>query len=220
MNHLGKVLRRIEPALVPVALILVFCVLAWEMTEDPQLAIDHAAAAAAALIPASFAVPLGQALSALPLIGGPLLIAGELLHARRREALLAAGSLGAALAAAEVLKLIFARPRPEWMLAAATNASFPSGHAAAAFALATIAALLWTQADPSCARKAGALFIGAAFLVAAGRIILGVHFASDVIAGAALGTLVSWCMWHLFARPHAAAAPAFGPEQKGHAWSA
>jgi len=60
--------------------------------------------------------------------------------------------------------------------------SFPSGHSANAFALATILALTFPwMALP-------ALVLAAS--VAASRVVLGVHFPSDVVAGSLLGVLV------------------------------
>lgn len=57
--------------------------------------------------------------------------------------------------------------------------SFPSGHTAAAFLLATLAVLCFGAA-------AAPLFIWAT-AVAASRVVLGVHFPTDTIAGAGLG---------------------------------
>jgi undecaprenyl-diphosphatase len=62
------------------------------------------------------------------------------------------------------------------------GSSFPSGHAATAFAAATTLALL----RPSLRRPA----LGVASAVAFSRVYLGVHFLSDVLAGAALGIAV------------------------------
>jgi undecaprenyl-diphosphatase len=62
------------------------------------------------------------------------------------------------------------------------GSSFPSGHAATAFAAATVVALL----RPGLRWPA----LGVASAVAFSRVYLGVHFLSDVLAGAALGTAV------------------------------
>jgi len=59
--------------------------------------------------------------------------------------------------------------------------SFPSGHAATIFSLATAMSLFWP--------KYRAYFFVVAFAVALSRIILTSHFVSDVIAGAFIGTL-------------------------------
>jgi len=61
-------------------------------------------------------------------------------------------------------------------------ASFPSGHATTAFALAAVLSL-W------CPRWTGG-FLAAAALVGWSRIVLGTHFPSDVLGGAILGCAV------------------------------
>jgi len=58
-------------------------------------------------------------------------------------------------------------------------ASFPSGHATTAFALATLLSLWYPRWAPA--------FVALAGLVALSRVALGAHFPSDVLAGAVLG---------------------------------
>ena len=62
--------------------------------------------------------------------------------------------------------------------------SFPSGHATQSFAVATCLGLLAPRL------RTGALAL--ATLIALSRVYLGVHFPSDVLAGALLGALVGW----------------------------
>jgi membrane-associated phospholipid phosphatase len=64
------------------------------------------------------------------------------------------------------------------------NASFPSGHAATAFAL---AAILWTALRSPIARV---LLVLAACLVALSRVIVGAHWPTDVLGGGAVGWLL------------------------------
>jgi undecaprenyl-diphosphatase len=59
------------------------------------------------------------------------------------------------------------------------DASFPSDHASAAFGIA-FAVLCFD-------RLAGALFVSAAALIAVGRVVVGVHYPGDVLAGALVG---------------------------------
>ena len=61
------------------------------------------------------------------------------------------------------------------------NASFPSSHAANAFALAMVLAARW--------RRGTVAFLVAAALVAFSRMYLDRHFLSDVLCGAAIGVL-------------------------------
>lgn len=90
----------------------------------------------------------------------------------------------------ETLKIAFARLRPhealglEPLIRGVSGFSFPSGHAAAAFALA--AALFFMHR-----RGSAWLFAGAA-LVAIGRVFVGVHWPSDIIAGAVIGVLSAY----------------------------
>jgi undecaprenyl-diphosphatase len=64
--------------------------------------------------------------------------------------------------------------------------SFPSGHATLSFAGA--GALLWI--DP----VIGGAFCVMAGLIALSRVFLGVHYVSDILAGAVLGIAVSFCI--------------------------
>ena len=69
--------------------------------------------------------------------------------------------------------------------------SFPSGHSITAFGIAfTVGAFYPELQSP---------LIVLALLVAGSRIILGMHFLSDVIAGSAIGAAVGYASYHLFA---------------------
>lgn len=88
-----------------------------------------------------------------------------------------------------LLKNIFNRTRPFYMIESLSvlikypsDASFPSGHSAAAFAVA--AALIFAGAPKKISIPATVL----AVLMAFSRLYLGVHYPSDVICGAVIGT--------------------------------
>jgi membrane-associated phospholipid phosphatase len=113
------------------------------------------------------------------------------LHARRwpRTALAAATAMGAASLVAASVKGMFDRARPpvadpgfHALVRLPHSSSFPSGHASTAFAAATVVALLQPRL------RVPALAV--ATLVAVSRVYLGVHFTSDVVAGAVLGALI------------------------------
>jgi undecaprenyl-diphosphatase len=60
-----------------------------------------------------------------------------------------------------------------------SNASFPSSHAANAFALATVLARRWRRWAP--------VFVGVAGIVAFSRVYLNRHYVSDAVVGAVIG---------------------------------
>jgi undecaprenyl-diphosphatase len=94
------------------------------------------------------------------------------------------------LASTTAVKDLLARPRPTLLNPVDHGAgySFPSGHAAGA---AAVYGALLVLVLPRAARWARALLLAAGALlicaVAASRVLLGVHYPSDVAAGAALG---------------------------------
>jgi undecaprenyl-diphosphatase len=69
--------------------------------------------------------------------------------------------------------------------------SFPSGHSITAFAVAMAIGLFYPQLQ--------ICLLIAALLIAASRIILGMHFLSDVIAGSVIGILLGFASFHVFA---------------------
>ncbi|MGH9744835.1 MAG: phosphatase PAP2 family protein [Candidatus Acidiferrales bacterium] len=70
--------------------------------------------------------------------------------------------------------------------------SFPSGHSITAFGVAIAIGLFYPE-------LMGTLLTVAA-LIAASRIILGMHFLSDVLAGSAIGIILGAIGFHIFAR--------------------
>jgi membrane-associated phospholipid phosphatase len=114
----------------------------------------------------------------------------------RREALAVALSLGGAMLLSYSIKQLVARPRPPVEhLQAVSSSSFPSGHAAqaSAFWLSLILALRATNTSRRAIDAAFALALALIVAVAASRVWLGVHYPSDVVAGALLGAC-----WALF----------------------
>ncbi len=93
------------------------------------------------------------------------------------------------------LKIVFGRPRPEFSsVAQELSASFPSGHAMlSAVTFLTIGALL-ARMTPYWRLRIYYLVTAIALTVLVGitRVILGVHYPSDVVAGWALGA--AWAL--------------------------
>ena len=88
------------------------------------------------------------------------------------------------------LKNIIARQRPCWidpniilLIPNPTDFSFPSGHTLASFEAATMIFLH--------NKKYGTLALGLAILIAFSRLYLFVHFPTDILGGAILGTAIS-----------------------------
>lgn len=106
----------------------------------------------------------------------------------RRAALLVTATAVLAFGEAQLLKLMIKRARPheaipdlriKWKLD--TGSSFPSGHTAAAFGIATILSEQYPELWVQC------LSYSMAGIVGFSRIYRGEHYLTDVMAGAALG---------------------------------
>ncbi len=108
----------------------------------------------------------------------------------RAPGVLAAGAAALALTVAKAISVAVDRPRPfvthpaiHDFLAHAPDPGMPSDHATAAFAIAV--AIVLTR------RGIGAAALVAAVVLAVGRVVLGVHYPSDVAAGALVGGLAA-----------------------------
>jgi undecaprenyl-diphosphatase len=89
----------------------------------------------------------------------------------------------------QILKLIFERPRPELLrLVEETGYSFPSGHSMNSVIFYGLIAYLIIRRSRHWSRYAVAAFLGVlVILIGLSRIYLGVHYASDVLAGFLIG---------------------------------
>ena len=89
---------------------------------------------------------------------------------------------------AELIRFFWYRPRPflifetNLLITHPATASFPSGHAAFFFALATGVYFL--------NKKAGIFFFFSGILIGLSRIFCGLHWPSDILAGALLGIIL------------------------------
>ena len=114
-------------------------------------------------------------------------------------AALAVAASGVALAFAAALSRLVARPRPfvahpqiHAFLAHAADPSFPSDHATAAFAIAAV--LLVRFGRPALP------VLAAAIALAVSRVLIGLHYPTDVLAGAVIGTAAALLVCGLIAR--------------------
>jgi len=129
-----------------------------------------------------------------------LLARGRAHIAWRRASVAAVLSAGLGLAVAKVISELVDRARPfvadphgvHLFANHAADPGFPSDHATAAFAIAT--AILLRN------RRAGIFALVAATLLSVGRVGLGVHYPSDVLAGAAVGAVAALALWTPSAR--------------------
>ena len=100
---------------------------------------------------------------------------------------------GLAGLATQILKHLIGRPRPRFTHQEAFEYgpswqggldAFPSGHAAASFAVATVLARYFPEWR--------GLWYGGAIFVAVARVVKGSHFPTDVLGGAVLGFLIAY----------------------------
>ena len=102
------------------------------------------------------------------------------------------------LAIVEDIRWFYKRPRPATVqdevnaLISVTNPAFPSGHAVFYFAIAS--AFYFYD------RKLGLIALALAAFLSIARIYLGVHYPSDIVAGAAIGFGASYLLNRLLGR--------------------
>jgi undecaprenyl-diphosphatase len=130
------------------------------------------------------------------LLAALFLARGKWRSRNARHGVVAAGlSAGVALMLAKVLSDVIARQRPfvdhphsaHLFIKHAADYGFPSDHASGAFAIAV--ALLLRH------RPAGLVALAMAVAISIGRVMVGVHYPSDVAAGALLGTACALLFW-------------------------
>lgn len=104
-----------------------------------------------------------------------------------------ASSIIARFGVTELIRFFYHRPRPFAALPDVHSLftdsawSFPSGHATFFFAMAT-AVYLYNK-------KWGTLFFSATILMIVSRVVAGVHYPSDIVAGAIIGAAVAYATY-------------------------
>ncbi|MGI8400372.1 MAG: undecaprenyl-diphosphatase [Gemmatimonadaceae bacterium] len=107
----------------------------------------------------------------------------------QRGALLAGVSALVALSLGQIIGKAFPRPRPylshtvNQLIPPSLDTSFPSDHAILGFA---VAVMVWRYN-----RRAGAVLLALALLMAIARVFVGAHYPADVLGGALLGSVTS-----------------------------
>jgi undecaprenyl-diphosphatase len=145
--------------------------------------------------PLLFYVNASEALFVATLAVVFLAARGSRLADWRRAAVAAVLGAGLALAVGKVISELVDRARPfvadphgvHLFSGHAADPGFPSDHATAAFAIAV--AILLRK------RNWGYVALVAAAVLSVGRVALGVHYPSDVLAGAAVGSAAALVLW-------------------------
>jgi len=166
------------------------------ISADPFVAIDHATAQLVAnyrmpelVSPFIWITALGTRAIVVPLI----LLSALILWVLKRPWFilpLFISSAGASIMSA-LGKIAFQRPRPLEAVLLEQSYSFPSGHATIAVAFYGFLGYLLIRSTSSWRQQVNRFFLSASlvFLIALSRIVLGVHYLSDVWAGLLVGTM-------------------------------
>lgn len=134
-------------------------------------------------------------------------LAGILVWRRlHRSALVLIVAVPLAGVASSLLKEVFARERPSIVphLDLVTNLSYPSGHAVNAMSVLLLGALLLAR------RTRGvwiALALSGAAAIGLSRLVLGVHYPTDIVGGWMLGAAAALIGWRIALKWEAANAP-------------
>lgn len=122
---------------------------------------------------------------------------------RRRDAGAVVFAMGAGVLVSELLKLLIMRTRPSDQLYQATGQSYPSGHSVGAAALAVSLALVVAglgYASHTVVRSVWLVAVCWALLMMWSRTALHVHWLTDTVAGALLGTAMAFLSRRLWVR--------------------
>jgi membrane-associated phospholipid phosphatase len=113
---------------------------------------------------------------------------------RRRQALFLVSTAVVGLITNNIIKALVGRSRPHFSdaVAHAFGKSFPSGHAMNSTVVYGSLLILGWGPLRTTARRLGAFFLAAALVsaIAVSRVVLGVHYVTDVVAGIVLGVAV------------------------------
>jgi undecaprenyl-diphosphatase len=201
-----KFVKPFYPYILALLAILVFTHLAKEVIENETYKLDLNINAWTAGLRTPFWTQVMKIVSDVGMIGGVFIIgfiSANLFFHKRFKLLLGLiySTCGAGLFT-YFLKLIIARDRPELVnrLVVESGFSFPSGHATTAFVAFLILAIVvyYSARIPRVLRYILVLILAIfPFVVAFSRLYLGVHYFTDVLAGAMVG-LSATCVFYYF----------------------
>ncbi len=206
-----KQLKKLYPFVVITLLILIFSRLAREVIENETFKLDLSINSWVHGLRSPFWTEIMKTVSDIGLIGGVFVIgfisAYWFYHKRLQMQIgLLTSSLGASLFT-YFIKLSIARDRPELTsrLVAESGFSFPSGHATTAFTAFGILSVViyFSHKIPQQIKFFSIVFLSAfALLVGFSRLYLGVHYFTDVAAGAIVGLTATYIFYYLKSKNH------------------
>lgn len=188
-RRLGRLVVQNKRIVILAACAIVFVALLEDVLEGDLSRIDSAAyALIVERLRADWLTPIMESVSALatPVSLIVLLLVIVAFAPGKRPGACAAVNLVLVFALNQALKFIVQRPRPDgFQLAVEQGFSFPSGHSMVAMAFFGLLVWMVWRYEPDRATRVGcAIGLGAVIvLVGVSRVYLGVHYASDVLAG-------------------------------------
>lgn len=126
-----------------------------------------------------------------------IVLAAALVFAGRLVWWQAALVLGSGYLAANLLQRLFRRSRPDYARLTGYHLqlpsySFPSAHASTSAAAATMLTVMPTFANQTLALVVAGCVVLLALLIGISRMIIGVHYFLDILAGWFLGFVIAW----------------------------
>lgn len=188
-RRLGRLVVANKRIVILAACAIVFVALLEDVLEGDLSRIDSAAyAVIVERLRADWLTPVMEAISALatPVSLVVLLLVIVAFAPGKRPGACAAVNLVLVFLLNQALKFAIQRPRPDgFQLAVEQGFSFPSGHSMVAMAFFGLLVWMVWRYEPDRATRIGcaAAFGAVIVLVGVSRIYLGVHYASDVLAG-------------------------------------